>query len=375
MSQEQMIRTVAETAPVTDADVAVLDLEQGESELLEAIMNDPAREPRPVLRAGRASGLRQRRFAVRMGAALAGAAVAAALVLSGNEPGGDDGGDVAYAANWVRIAEDNARLLVTAPGWQVTRADEYRPNSGEMTFSNGKHEVDVYWQPAEYYEADARDPSYAKPNREIDVVGREATLIRYEGSTEYIVLLPPEGPTYIEIRGDLGSEEAYLDLIGSIERTDVETWLSALPESVVRPVDRVATVDEMLEAIPLPPGFDVASLRNGETVKDRYQLGALVTGAVTCAWLERRMSGLASGDTARVNEAEAALATAPTWPILLELEPQGAWSQEVWDWAEDGRGATSWGRDTTENPVGSLGCHARVWRDVPQVDPRARTLP
>jgi hypothetical protein len=85
------------------------------------------------------------------------------------------------------------------------------------------------------------------------------------------------------------------------------------------------------------------------------------------------MAGLQTGDSARVKEAEDALATARTWPILLEMEDQGAWSQEVWDWAEDGRGSTSWGRNTTEYAVGSLGCRpGGVWRDVPHVDPAAK---
>jgi hypothetical protein len=266
---------------------------------------------------------------------------------------------------------------VTAAGWEVTRADEYKRDYGEMTFSDGTAELELFWYPIDSYSGFYGDRAHDAEVTKFELLGRTATLFD-TGSGTFSAMLRPGGDTFVEIRGDVSGQldrAAFQELLGSLEAVDVDSWLAALPPSVVQPLDRVAAVDEMLEGVPLPPGFDVDALKQGETARDRYQLGALVTGAVTCAWLERRMSGLASGDTARVSEAEAALATAPSWPILLEMEDQGAWSQEVWDWAEDGRGSSSYGRNTSENPVGSLGCPAREWRDVPQIDPRATTLP
>jgi hypothetical protein len=371
MSQEQLIRRVAESASVTDEQVQALDLEQAESELLNAITSELVAEQRPDTRAVR---LKRRRFALRAGAALAGAAAAAALIFSGNEPGGGGAGGVAYAAEWIRIAEANPRLLVTAPGWEVTRADEYKRDYGETTFSDGGVELDLFWYPIgsypDFYDDRARDSD----ETQIELLGRGATLFD-SGSGTYSAMFRPGGDTFVEIRGDVNrrlDRDGFLALLDALEAVDVETWLAALPASVVRASDRSTTVDAMLDGIPLPPGLDVESLKQGETARDRYQLGALVTGAVTCAWLERRMSGLQTGDSAKVKEAEDALATAPTWPILLEMQAEGDWSDEVWDWAEDGRGSTGWGRNTTENPAGALGCAARDWRDVPQVDPRAK---
>jgi hypothetical protein len=374
MSQEKLIQRVADSVPVTDDQVEALDLQQAESEFLAAIMGESPSARRPSTGPGWSARLRQPRVALRAGAALAGAAVAAALIYSGNEPGGDRTAGVAYAAEWIRIAEQNPRLLVTASGWEVTRADESRPDYGEMTFTHGTDDVDLHWYPIESYPGFFQDRVSDADETEIDVLGRTATLFE-DDYDNYSVILRPGGDTFVEVRSDADrtmDREGFLALLDTIEAVDVDTWLAALPPSVVQPVDRVATVDEMLEGIPVPPGLNLDSLTQGETARDRYQLGALVTGAVTCAWLERRMSGLQAGDSAKAKEAEDALATAPSWPILLEMRDQGGWSQEVWDWADDGRGSSGYGRNSTKRPVGALGCSPANWRGVPTIDPRLR---
>lgn len=374
MSQEKLIQRVADSVPVTDHQVEALDLQHGEAELLEAIMAESHPAGRPSTGLGWTARLRRPRFALRAGAALAGAAVAAVLIFSGNEPGGDDSAGVAYAAEWIRIAEENPRLLVTASGWEVTRADESRPDYGEMTFSRGTADLDLHWYPIDSYRGFFGDRAHEADETEIELLGRTATLFE-DDYNNYSVMLRPGGDTFVEIRSDYDrtmDREEFLELLDTIEAVDVDTWLAALPASVVQPVDRVAAVEEMLEGIPVPPGLDLDSLTQGETARDRYQLGALVTGAVTCAWLERRMSGLQTGDSAKVKEAEDALATARSWPILLEMRDQGGWSQQIWDWAADGRGSSGSGRNSTERPVGALGCSPANWRGVPSIDPRFR---
>ena len=375
MSQEKLIQRVADSAPVTDEQVEALDLHQAESELLDAIMGESSPVGRPSTGPGWSARLRRPRVALRAGAALAGAVVAAALIFSGNEPGGDRTAGVAYAAEWIRIAEQNPRLLVTASGWEVTRADESKPDYGEMTFTHGAADLDLHWYPIASYSSFFRDRAADDADMtEMELLGRPATVFG-DDYNNYSVMLRPGGDTFVEISSEndrtMGREE-FLALLDTIQAVDVDTWLAALPPSVVQPVDRVATVDEMLEGIPVPPGLELDSLTRGETVRDRYQLGALVTGAVTCAWLERRISGLQAGDSAKVKEAEDALATAPSWPILLEMRDQGGWSQEIWDWAADGRGSSGYGRNSTERPVGALGCSPANWRGIPTIDPRLR---
>lgn len=375
MSHEELIQRIADSARVTDEQVEALELEDAEYELMESIMDGSQSARRPPTQPGWTARFGRPHFALRVGAALAGAAVAAALIFSGNEPGSDGTAGVAYAAEWVRIAEENPRLLVTAPGWEVTRADESKPDYGEMTFANGAAELDLHWYPIESYSDFLRDRAAdGADETEIELLGRTATLFA-DDYGNYSVLLRPGGDTFVEIRSDFDrtmDREEFLGPLETLEAVDVNTWLAALPAGVVQPVDRTATVEKMLEGIPVPPGLDLSSLEHGATARDRYQLGALVSGAVTCAWLERRMSGLETGDSAKVEQAEDALATARTWPILLEMKDQGGWSQEIWDWAADGRGSSGFGRNSTENPVGPLGCPRDEWRGVPQIDPSFR---
>src|SRR6478735_8828874 len=53
------------------------------------------------------------------------------------------GNTPAFAAEAIRVAEASPRLLVEGDGWKVTRADEWQPGQGEMSFSNGTSELEL----------------------------------------------------------------------------------------------------------------------------------------------------------------------------------------------------------------------------------------
>jgi len=74
----------------------------------------------------------------------------------------------------------------------------------------------------------------------------------------------------LEFRAVAADLEAFERLVGSLKRVSVDAWLSAMPASVVKSVNRPAVVREMLAGIPLPPGFDAARLEQGSILKDRY---------------------------------------------------------------------------------------------------------
>jgi hypothetical protein len=86
----------------------------------------------------------------------------------------------------------------------------------------------------------------------------------------------------------------------------------------------------------LPPRFDVGSLLRAEggTVLDRYQLGAKVTGAVGCAWLERWVASRRAGDAAGIRQAVGALTTSHHWRVLQEMQAAGAWPRVFWQYAD-----------------------------------------
>jgi hypothetical protein len=123
------------------------------------------------------------------------------------------------------------------------------------------------------------------------------------------------------VRGPAPSAEAFAEALERVHRVGAEEWLEALPASAVAPRAQAATVQEMLRGVPVPPGFEPPGA--GATTRDRYQLGARVAGAVACAWIER------GGE-----EAREALASARSWPILLEMNAEGDYPEVLWDYAE-----------------------------------------
>lgn len=159
-------------------------------------------------------------------------------------------------------------------------------------------------------------------------------MVRYGSSTDFATMLPPMGSTFVEIRGDLGSEQAYRRALDSLEQVDVDTWLSAMPASVVQPTDRTETVDAMLEGIPLPSGFNIDDIRTGETISDHYQLASRVTAAVACEWLDRYVAAEKVGDEETAQVSVDAMSTSRSWPILQEMNEENG-TPTIWTLSDD----------------------------------------
>jgi hypothetical protein len=268
---------------------------------------------------------------------LVGLAAATVLILVGvGSIGGGSGDQPTFAAAAIKVAEANPRLLVTEPGWSVTGADEFASQHGETMFSDGVHELELDWYPARFYKLYYRDRTEVdKTPTKITVLGQRGRTVQYGSSPDYATMLPPQGKVFVEVRGDLGSRHAYLTAVRSLRSVDVNTWLSAMPPTVVRPSERAAAVDEMLNGIPLPSGFDADQLRSGTATLDRYQLGARVTGEVACTWIKQWADARRTGDSAAAQQAVRAMSTAHTWPILREMASQGGWSQVLWRYARE----------------------------------------
>lgn len=299
--------------------------------------------------------------------AAAALAAAAASVIGIVAIGSDsrDGGS-AYAAELVAIAESNDRVLIT--GWTVIRADEFSVDQGEMTFSDLTDEIELRWGPsADYasYVKDRNDPEGTDQLGSVTVLGRVGLMFRYTGSEEYTTLVEPAGDHYLELRGDVGSEAAYRQVIASIHTVDVQAWLEAMPASVVKPTDRTMAIDQMLVGIPLPSGFDRAALDASTGVNDRYQLGAKVTGAVICGWFDQWFTATEQGDAAAAQTASDALISSRDWAIFHEMASSGDWPRVVGEYANAtaggtvGSGAGPTGL-TRENAAGAFGCPVSV---------------
>jgi len=333
------LRAVAETVTLSDDD-APLPAPAG-----------PRRAGRPLL------------LAVAAVVLLASVAVALARPF-----GGDEHVDVAS-----QVPEPGAgppRLLVTAPGWEVTRADEASADRGEMTFRGPEGSLALSWERGRYERrleqllSDVDTSDAVEQLHDLTVAGHRAAVIRYDEGRPVYTALWGDGGYAVRLVGQLSDAGSFRDLAATIEAVDTETWLAAMPASVVRPADRAEVVEQMLADIPLPPDYDRAALiADDGLVVDRYQLAARVTELVACGWVGQWVDATAMGDTATAQQSVDAMSTSFQWDILLEPQREGLYPQLIWEFATaiagDGTVDSASGRvpvaDVYAGP-GGLGC-------------------
>ncbi|MEZ5246644.1 MAG: hypothetical protein R2707_16210 [Acidimicrobiales bacterium] len=155
-----------------------------------------------------------------------------------------------------------------------------------------------------------------------------------------------------------GRQADFVDVLRALQRVDLDTWLSAMPDSVVQNAQRSVVVGEMLADISLPDGFDVSALTSSTELKDRYQLGAEVTGAVGCAWVDQWTRARAEGDTLAAQAAVDAMAASHEWSILEEMSDEGGWPQVFWIVADGlaADGIVDGGLTVGEFSLDAIGC-------------------
>jgi hypothetical protein len=310
------LAAMAASDPAPTAEVAAAlseaELERALSRAV-ALGRSPS-QPIPVGdRVAMERGARGRRGAL----GLVAVAVLAALLVAGGWLRSVGGGHPEFAAAAIRVAEANPRLLVSAPGWKIVRADEFETDSGELTFSDGSRRLEVHWYPARLYRQYLRDRADVSSPEEGALLGQRATTVEYSPE-EYATMLSPQGSVFIEIRGRLGSRPAYDEILNSLQAVDVETWLEAMPPSTVRPAARSAAVDRMLQGMPLPPGFDAAALKGEDSIAAQSTLAVKVGNAIACGWVESWIAARAAGDQAAAERAVQAMASSDDWPLVRE---------------------------------------------------------
>lgn len=327
MNDQELDRLVARANPFGAETVGKLPTDGAETDLLEEIVNEPRpRKTRPV-------------SVVLAAAAVAGVVAAGAIVLPGRgssstppdqPPVQSRPSPPVQSKPVATVPGKNYQLVMD--GWAVTRADEFDATHGEMTFRKGDHRFDVTWYAASEYQTYFLDRS-ANSSVKIPLLGQTATRFQYAGSTDYATMLPPKGGTFLEIRADLGSEQAYQDALGKLKRVDGNTWYGAMPATVVQPDKVKASVTVMLADIPQPPGLDRGKLNKPATL-ERYHLGARVAGLVTCGWIGAWDKAVKAGDDKGAKRAADALATSRSWKVLAEMNPDGDYPEVLWEFAD-----------------------------------------
>lgn len=225
-------------------------------------------------------------------------------------------------------------LLVTAEGWRVTRADQYDRDEGEMRFSDGMHELDLTWRDGADHEMYVEDREAGNDKTwDMTIAGRPARLIQYQGTTDFTALWR-EGGKSLELRGVFPTVDDYRAAASTLRYVDEDTWVAALPNDVVHPSERAKVVRSMLADVPVHPAVDVDELESSPLVSDRYQLGARVTGAAACAWIDQWVKAKKTGDEQSQREATAAMATSHEWAALRDMGDEGGWSEVLWEYAD-----------------------------------------
>lgn len=316
----------------------------------------------------RRRGARPQRLAMSLGVALA-------AVLAGLSFGGVFAGRAqpAWGAELVSFANASPLVLLGQPGWQIDYANEDSAQDGELHFTTGSvpagataedmtTNARLSWYSGTLSSWSADRASSADLSTTAPVLGTVAQVYQYAGGTpghQDITALWEYDGRVLEFRAGAADVAAFESLLASLRAVDTNTWLSALPPSVVKATDRSAVIASMLQGVTLPPGFDASMISGSDLTSDRYQLGAWVTGTVACAWFKLWSDARSTGDAAGVQQAIAAMATATNWPILRQMSASGGYPQVLEGFAAAMPSGLWYGRPLEGDVNSGLGCPAR----------------
>lgn len=341
MNDDTLLEMAARVDPVSPDGFRGLAGTQWGRDTLEAILKTRRRRRRHVAKAAAAV------------AVAASIAVVVALARPAEPPPVPEG---RWTPAVVARAQRSPRLLITAPGWTLERADDHGEDGGETTFENGRRWVSVNWYPGrlyDHYVADRRGGA----ERVADVVidGHDAVLFRHDGNAPIGVTFYAlwfDGSYAVELRTDVIAEESELrDIARSVESVDVDTWLAAMPDSVVTPDERRQAIERIVADMDVPPNVDLDELANRDVVRSSIDFD--VATVVVCGWIDRWIEADGADDEAGRREAAEALAGAHEWDALAA---NGIWAEYVAGVAEEMRNGEA------SDGSGSVG--ARFRRDI-----------
>lgn len=336
---------LAAANPLSAQAAQALSLRDAEAELRRSIVSTPVRahenrERRGGRRAVLISAVRpgRRRVGLVLGATAVVVAVLA-LLPSGQRSVGPQ---PAFAAALVRFANHTPRVLLQLPGWRVTFVEQGPGGYGEMHWvrgaASGVDTIDrgasLTWEPAS-----AGTRRWVESGHEEAPTGLGVVARRYvnEGGSQGVIDLSAffiYRGRELHFRARVSSMSMYRRELSALTAVDTNTWLRAMPPSVIKSADSSAQVHQMLRGIPLPPGFDSSRIRGAKLVQSRYYLGTEVTGTVACMWIGDWFRARRAGDQAMVRRAVAAMATSPHWPVFRWMDKQGAWGPVLISYAK-----------------------------------------
>jgi hypothetical protein len=372
---KEIDRRVQEADPASSRQMARLELDAAEAAVAEAIVTEPRGDDAPESAAAppwpSATGRRRRGLLGLAGMTAAAAAVAALLLLGG---GTSESSSKAYGAELIRFAESTPLLLLESPGWRVQSLYEYKGREGTegtMEFVTGKpipdesirittdekfgvgevgmlpanvrqRKVELSWRIGKL-----EFPRTVGHPIRLPVLGTTALvnthagriIVRTKAGKRVIEPGRPgdrqmaaywsEGGHVLELRATVPDLAAFEERLGWLTKVGSQAWLDAMPATVVKAADHEAAVREMLKGIPLSSAFKPSQIPNEGLTTDRSQVAGEVTNTVSCLWFRQWGEARRTGDEAAELEAERAMASAPRWPTVRQLEREGGSAAET----------------------------------------------
>lgn len=242
---------------------------------------------------------------------------------------------IKFAAALIKAAEQHPRYVLTAPEWTVQGVEGLTAGSGEVSYEKDGRLLAISWLPASEFHAHELSRSdkgtRAQP---VEVDGADGSMydmgVAGSPDRQFFVLLPAEGPAFVEIRTTADwNRDDFLSVLGTVRSAGVTEWLSSLPADVVSSDDVPSKVDDVLQGIPLPPGFDKSQFDDLGT-NDGYQFGAAVIGQVVSEWVDYWMAAKQAGRDDEVQKAQVALSGAHEWPGLVAMQDKGGYPDVIW---------------------------------------------
>lgn len=198
-------------------------------------------------------------------------------------------------------------------------------------------EIQVTWLPASEFAQRVGKPDQDPSIRDLGTTtaaDRTARWFAYRDSNRFRAMWI-DGRFTVEVDGVTSDQATFADVLRRMHSVDVNAWLSAMPASVVKPLDQAAAISELLRGVPLPPtGWHANGPSGSGDVQDHYQLAASVYGGVTCSWIDEWLLARQAGDAARAQRAAAALESSHRWTGLVAMRHEGGYAGAVWEYAD-----------------------------------------
>lgn len=316
---------------ITDAEVAALPLGAAKDDLLEEIMaidhgtarrasgNEPEHGSgsTPVATPmAFTPAVRRRRWVSVAAVAAAVVGIAAAAGLGGLVGGG--GEDRAASPAGPESVVPSIAVL-DAPGWTLDNA-QIGEAGGSLDYRRGQTALEIRWTGAASYldYIDDREMITAPtrtPGEPLTVLGRTGSLWAYSAD-DHTVIAQPQGPYFLEFRGEGLSETDYRALLRRLRGIGLDQLDRFLPPEFITSVEQPRYVAALLDGVPVPRGLDTSTLRSREV--ERNAIAFTVLGRVACGWIDQYVAGLKDDDPSARKEAQRALSTARRWKGLSD---------------------------------------------------------